>query len=210
MSKFFSYFPKLLYTNTAVVDILNRVGIRSGYTDKDNLFFKYILKDNDTPENIAAQYYGDSGKFWIVLMFNDLSDGKLDFPLAWDVFNKYLDKKYYNQGLLINRSGSEYAKITLNPPPFENKLTITTSQLTSVIYNDFTTPQTEIHYVDNAVAANTSTLPTTFGTITVTKKIEQFTIWDWENQLNENKRTIKLLKQELAVGLENELKQVLK
>jgi hypothetical protein len=214
MANFFSYFPKLQYTTSSVVvDILSRIGIRDNYTNKDELFYNYVVQDNDTPENIAAKYYGDSGKHWVIMLFNNFSDPLYDFPMDYYTFEKYLNKKYYNEGLAINRLGVEYSQITQNPDPFAYRITINTSQPQLSIYNNITssdiiTSEPEIYYNSANIALNVSTTSITFGTITQTTKVEQIMIYDWEFKLNEDKRIIKLLKKEYAINIEQELKKL--
>jgi hypothetical protein len=213
MANFFSYFPKIKYTTSAVVDILSRIGIRDNYIDKEELFYNYIIQDNDTPENIAAKYYGDSGKHWVIMMFNNIFDPLSSFPMDNYTFEKYLNKKYYNEGLAINRSGVEYSQITQNPDPFAYRITITTSQPELSIYNNITSYETitsepEIYYNTANTALSINTTPITFGTITKNVLVEQIMIYDWEYKLNEDKRSIKLLKKEYAINIEQELKKI--
>lgn len=213
MANFFSYFPKTKYTTSTVVDILSRIGIRDTYIDREELFYNYVLQDNDTPENLAAKYYGDSGKHWVILLFNNIFDHLAEFPMDNHTFEKYLNKKYFTQGSTINRLGIEYAQITPNLAPFSNRVTITPTQATLSVYNGVSSSEAvvstpEVYYVDANTASSIVVGSVTFGLITKTTKIDALSIYDWELKLNEDRRIIKLLKKEYAVNIEQELKKI--
>ena len=207
MATFFANFPKLIYGKTLITDILVRLGIDKQYKSKDELYVLYPLKDGDTPDNIAARYYGDSNKHWIILLANDMLDPRFDFPLTEYQFIKFLDKKYkdYDPDL----TGSRYARITLNPNPFTYRLTTTiTDYSTNEYLYDGYSPTIETIFIDEETASNTSLTMIETQEFKIEKSLSTLNIYDWEYELNEKKRYIKLLKKELASSIENELRKV--
>ena len=112
MATFFSKYPKLILNNRLVTDIIARTALKEKYSNRLSVFYPYDLQDGDTPEIIAHKYYGDTEKHWLVLLANEIMDATFDFPLGYQEFENYLNEKYKAEGLLIDRTGAEYSKIT--------------------------------------------------------------------------------------------------
>lgn len=99
---YFKDFPDLLYkftvngqTITKVVkDITTNVRLRVNILSNITLFDQYDLKEGDTPEIIAANYYGSSEYHWIVMLANQKFHWVEDFPLTQFQFNNYIVSKY--------------------------------------------------------------------------------------------------------------------
>lgn len=208
--QYFSTFPKMLHDNRIVTDIITRISVRENIADKLSLFYPYYLKDGDTPEIIASKYYGDPTKHWVVLMINNIEDAFFDLPLPQAEFEKYLDEKYRAEGILAGRTGTEYARITININPPGYKATITTTDL----YTGVST--TETFYIDEK-AYSSGYAESTFdytdttiqvGNIQYTQTKSTFTIYDYEYELNEAKRNIKLLRKDYLKQFENEVQNL--
>jgi len=211
MANFFNFYPKIVKDNTLVTDIITRIALRSELADKLSLFYPYNLQDGDTPELIAFKYYKDPEKHWIVLLTNEIVDPFFDWPLNNFQFEKYLDEKYKSQGLLIGRTGSEYAKIT----NYGYKALITTSDS----YSD--SPHTEEFFIDetafyddysgdDAYIFNYSDINIQKGDVSYSVTKTAVTIFEYENELNENKRDIKLLRKEYVPQFEEEFRNLTK
>lgn len=207
MAEFFSKYPKIVYNKQLVTDILSRVVLRSEYANKVQLYYEYEMQDGDTPEIIAHKYYGDPEKNWIILFMNEIIDPQQDLPLSYNGFMSYLDAKYKTLGDVTSISGSDYAKMTLNPAPFSYIVDIVTTDpdtgtiTTNQIYID------EISYAgeyDNPIFNyNTSS-----NLVTYNKR--EITIYDYEYQLNDSKRMIKLLQLQYVNQFTRELESLLK
>lgn len=213
MATFFSKYPKVIYNSKIATDILTRVALSTNYKDKVSLYYIYSLQDGDTPEIVASKYYGDPEKHWIVMIFNDIFDANFDFPLSYINFIKYLDVKYKTQGELSDPVvfGSDYARATININPPGYRAIITTTDGISGVST------TEKFFIDEN-AYNSSYSDDTFnyadtiiqeGTITYQQTTETVSIYDYELELNENKRNIKLLKKEYVSQFEQEFKSLM-
>lgn len=211
MANFFNFYPKLIKDSTLVTDIISRIALRSELVDKLSLFYPYYLQDGDTPELIAFKYYKDPEKHWIVLLVNDIVDPFFDWPLNQNQFEKYLDEKYKSQGLLIGRTGSEYASIT----NYGYKALVTTSDS----YSD--SSNTEEFYIDETAynddytgndghVFNYSDMTVQKGNVHYSVTKTAITIYEYENEQNENKRSIKLLRKEYASQFEEEFRTLTK
>jgi hypothetical protein len=101
MAKYFNYFPKTLYTSNnsttgldSVTNIIARFAFEKGLKENSSVFYKYNIKDSDTPEIIAYKFYGNVERQWVVLLFNDIIDPQFDWPFESNQLITYIDKKY--------------------------------------------------------------------------------------------------------------------
>lgn len=208
MAEFFSQYPKLLYSGQVVTDILARVALRSNYANKVQLYYEYDLQEGDTPEIVASKYYGDPEKGWIIMFMNEIIDPIFDFPLSQYNFIEYLDRKYKDLGAAVGMTGSIYAKANINSDPLGYIVDIITTdsvsgvistnqiyidetayneQYSNPIFNFINSPNSNIQYVKKTIS-----------------------IFDYENILNESKRTIKLLQVQYVKQFVNELTSSMK
>jgi hypothetical protein len=105
MAKYFNYFPKTFYTSNnsttgldSVTNIIARFAFEKGLKENSSAFYKYNIKDSDTPEIIAYKFYGNVERQWVVLLFNDIIDPQFDWPFESNQLITYIDKKYTANG----------------------------------------------------------------------------------------------------------------
>ena len=94
-NNFFDKFPSVTYYDNVTLRniVLKSRIVRNVFNNYDN-FHPYILEEWERPDTVAADYYGDSKYYWIVLMSNDIVDPYYDWPLGYHDFLKYLENKY--------------------------------------------------------------------------------------------------------------------
>lgn len=86
--------PKMIYLNRNVVDITVRVNIVKKLLDNENFWFYYQLSENETPENVAHDFYGDSKLHWAILYINEIYDPFYDWYMSDRELIAYCKKKY--------------------------------------------------------------------------------------------------------------------
>jgi hypothetical protein len=215
MAKYFNYFPKTFYnlderknSVDVVTNIIARFSFQETLKQNSSAFYPYEIKDGDTPEIIASKYYGNPERHWIVLLFNDIIDPQFDWPLQYRVFNDYVDKKYepFIEGTEF-LSGLSWAKSQSNAQSYYKVIT-------TVLSSDGTTYTDKIQIDEDTYnqLPNSTTvyiLPNNSSiTETITKQIK--TYYEYEEELNEQKRQINLLKTEFVPEVEREFKRVVK
>ena len=215
MAKFFNYFPKTIYTaNTkvggldTVTNIIARFGFEKTLKENSAAFYKYSIQDSDTPEIIAHKYYENSERHWIVLMFNDIVDAQYEWPLRYENFINYVDKKYSANGAANTtvQTGLAWA-MNINNVHSYYKIIKRTSA-------DGTDNEEKLQINANTyanVAATSSSITLQSGNIitqAVTK--EKKTYYEYEQEENEAKREIVLLKPEFVPQIEKEFKKIIK
>ena len=149
---------------------------------KLNVYYDYMIRTGDRPDTIAHKYYGDSGYAWLVLLFNDIFDPIFDWPQFDNDFEEFLKGKY---GSLQAASETvhEYRWITQQEQ----------------ILQDGTKLEKKYIVVDQ----------TTYATLSPSER-ELVTKFDYEEELNQQKRNIKILDKKYLVQVKNEVKEILK
>jgi hypothetical protein len=215
MAKYFNYFPKTLYTANnssagldTVTNIIARFGFESTLKENSSAFYKYDIKDGDTPEIIASKYYENSERHWIVLMFNDIFDPQFDWPLRDRVLVDYIDAKYTANGAANTtiQTGLSWAMSPNNIQAYYKVITRTNIDDIKII---------EKLQLDANTYANTAATNIIYNlqdgsriTEVVTKETQSY--YQYEVAVNDSKRTIKLLKPEFVTAVEKEFKRVIK
>lgn len=188
--RYFSNFPVMTYSldpNAAtatdfVTNIFRRVDFRSTVINNAKLFYPYTIKEGDSPEIIADKLYGSVDYYWVVTLFNNIIDPIVDWPKPYDVFQSYIADKY----------GSIAAAKT--------EIDHYTKTITKT--NSFGETSSKTYTIDLATYnALTSMVPTVYtfpnkSTLTIKTTRDIVYRYDHEETLNEQKRSIKLLKAE--------------
>jgi hypothetical protein len=192
---YFKSTPKIVTKDSSgnsiyLTNLLTRVSVIPDYLKNPLLYYSYDVQESDTPEIIADKYYGDSYRYWIVLFSNEVLDPQWDWPMIGRVFENYVIDKYVDPYLShhyekIITQYDDYTKITTT-----NTLTIDESAYTNLVES-----------------SNVYTFPSGTVNITITKRA--VTYYQYEYELNESKRSIKLLKKEYAPQIEKEFKTLM-
>lgn len=207
---YFNTLPKIIYlnpiTNSPIIltNILVRSSIIKSILDNPILYYEYNIVDGDTPDIVASKYYGDSYRYWIVMLSNQYLDPQWNWPLTGDQFNDYIVDKYNfpydpnNTNTSIDPYSTVYEYQLITSQYDVNTMTETTN--TTII--DEATYNLLPRY-----SSVTYTLPT--GPVTVTTTTDALSLYNYEQNLNESKRSIKLLDKTYANEIESELKKLM-
>lgn len=223
MAGYFKPFPKILYTfdkNTVNQQLVTNIFARSTFlkevSENSSIYFKYKVKESDTPEIIADKIYGDSFRAWIVLLFNNIIDPKYDFPMKEEVLNSYIETKY-SQTLTQARSTIHHYNLNVIKQVIENSTVyseVEENYEVSNKYYDFTTDSLLTRVVPTT--ADTSTTPevenkilTNGKTLRITSKVTAVSNYTHEFEENEKKREIRLLDPLYVPNVETEFKKLM-
>lgn len=193
--QYFSTLPKIAYigennSSTLYTNLMARATIKSSLLTNPLLYYTYDVQDEDTPEIVAHKYYGDVYRFWIILLTNQIMDAQWNWPLSGRNFEKYMAEKYQNQD--PSNIVHHYEKIMT---------TIDKESKTETV--NYITIDEETY--DNLIESEND-----YGNM-VTVKIEKriVSVYDYELNLNESKRNIKILNKAYAAQLEQELERLM-
>ena len=142
----------------------------------------------------ADKYYNDSYRYWIILFANQILDPQWEWPLNYNEFNDYLTDKYGS--IDIYNTVYDYQKIVTQYDQTTQTTTVNTFEIDQNTYNTLIT--------------GTTTYTPSSGAVTITVNKVARSIFDYEFQTNESKRSIKLLNSLYAGEIENELKALTK
>ena len=167
-----------VYDYQIVKNLFKRAVIRDDIFDEITAFTKYSVRGDERPDQIAYDFYNDSGLDWVVLTTNNIIHVRDEWPMGNQDFLTYLNEKYTEQELA-------------NIHHYETDL-IRNSRGQLIQPEGMTVPENySITYLDNGVLRTES-------------KITSFTFLEHETRLNDNKRNINILKQEyLTLFLED-------
>lgn len=205
---YFNTLPKIITPDQNgysifLTNLVARAKLIEQLKDNPMLFYEYAIQEGDTPEIVAEKYYGDPYRFWIVLLSNELLNPLWDWPLSDNMFLDYINTKYETDAEAENETPFVYTNTTV----YQYQKIITTKNSDSGIENITKVPMTLTQY--NALTPSITNFDLLDGpaTVSITKKI--ITIYDYESELNDNKRQIKLLNSGYVTNFENSFKTLM-
>ena len=169
---------KSVYDYQKVKNIFKRAVIRDDLFDEVVAFTKYSVVGDERPDQVAYNFYGDSGLDWVVLTTNNIVHVRDEWPMGNQDFLTYLNAKYTAEQLS-------------NIHHYETKL-IRDSRGRLIQPEGLTVPAGHsISFLDN-------------GALRTESQLTSFTFLEHENNVNDKKRDIDILRPEyLSVFLEN-------
>jgi hypothetical protein len=209
---------KYSYQNSQIVtNILFRIGIIKEVLSNIASYYEYTVRDDEKPEILADKFYNDPEGHWVILYANDIFDPQYDWPLDSKSFNKYLADKYRSQAEADLGAGiSDFRVVdwtrdttSANSVHHYEKV-ITRENSVSQIINekrveinkeklwDTTIIDVPLDVYDDLPEQTVEffNLSNTGVTITQTITKDAITYYDYENNLNEQKRNIKVIKKQ--------------
>ena len=200
--KYFNSLPTIIkndYNNNVVLatNLLTRAYFLPSLLKNVTLFYEYDLREGDTPEIIAHKYYGNVYKYWIVLYSNGIIDPQSDWPLTSNQFELYLNDKYS-----VQANGTPVLSYTTSTVHHYEKI-ITIQNSNDMYTQNNTVIIDEDAYNSLSTSTVTRTLP---DGSSVTQSISKsaISIYDYEVNLNEDKRKINIMKDIYVEPLENQ------
>ena len=166
------------YDYQVVKNIFKRAVVRDDIFYEITAFTKYSVQGDERPDQVAYQFYNDSGLDWVVLATNNIVHVRDEWPMGNQDFLTYLNEKY---------TEAELANIH----HYETKI-IRDSSGTLIQKEGLTVPEGHsVTFIDNGVYRTESSLTS-------------FSFLQHETDLNDAKRDINILKVEyLGLFLEN-------
>lgn len=185
---YFNFFPLIEYDvkkngiTTLVTDITKRFSLRNSVLNKPENFYTYVVKEEERPDIVAQKEYDNSNLDWLVLFCNKILDPVWEWPMGYYDFNEYLKGKY---------GSIEY------------------TQTTVLRYEEIV--QCAITNDDGTVIPErTIIVDFTRYTELIDSKRKKIYIYNYENDLNEQRKHIKLLSKVFLPQIIEEAKLILR
>ena len=201
MSNYFRRLPNLDYpsllknreSNTDFIQTKNlfrRTKIREDLFANFMQFDKYEIVGDERPDNVSEKVYGRDDLDWVVLLSNNIVDINNEWPLSQLQLNRFLSDKYTPQELV-----SIHHYETLELRDNKNQLILPAGL---VVDEDF-----NLEYLSGGQIKSTNSL-------VEGRPVRAVTFFDYENDLNEQKRNINVLKQEFLGIFLKDFKRIMK
>jgi len=228
---YFKSFPYTFYslddtrTVQVVTNITNRVALSDEIKNNLSLFDEYDIKDGETPELVADKFYNNSELHWLVLHYNEIIDPRFDWPLDTNNLNKQVAGKYtdVNATHHFEDANGNYTN--------GNAYILSSNAFTNFSVNDVITNNTNngIGYITQKNSSSNVRITITTGgfktgdqilkssntsnraniTSTVILSGTPVTNFTFEEEINESKRRIKILKASYVDAVVNDFKKKL-
>ena len=177
-------YPSLLNDRESNVDfvqtknLFRRAKIREDLFANFMQFDKYQIIGDERPDNVAEKVYDRDDYDWIVLMSNNIIDINNEWPLTQSQLNEFLNEKYTPQELV-----SIHHYETLELRDNKNQLILPAGIVVDEDYN--------LEYLSGGQVKSTNSLVDG-------RPVRAVTFYDYENDLNDKKRSINILKSEFV------------
>jgi len=191
MANYFRNLPRVGYdingtgkdSFLSVTNIMKRVKFKPSVLDDISNYYPYFVKEGERPDIISHAQYGTIGYAYLIMLINDIQDPNFDWPLSSQIFEKFIINKYGSVTLAIAGVKNYYQIIRA-----EVARTGTSERVPEV---KFAVDETTYDALDTA---DRSTL----------------TDYDYEVELNDAKREIRLINPAFVQDIDYQVKSSLK
>ena len=157
-----------------VKNLFKRGKLKENVAADATLFSKYQVKGDDRPDQVAFKFYGDENLDWLVMLSNNILNLQNEWPLLQAEFDRYLIDKYETYENLNSVHHYETIEIKSSTGVVIVPAGLTVDSNYSVTYFDWIT---ELEVTENNIVTPITNL-------------------EYEEQLDDKKRNIFLLKNE--------------
>lgn len=94
MYNLLSRYPIVNYNESLAQNITVRINFKEIAKSRKVVYYPYVIKEGERPEQIAQFYYDDPRYVWLVFLSNDIYDPYYDWFMQDNVFKEFINKKY--------------------------------------------------------------------------------------------------------------------
>jgi hypothetical protein len=91
-TKFPTYETNIDNKQVTIEDIFTRVAVGKSYSELSSILLPYLVKDGEKIEDVANEYYGDPFYHWVIVLINNFTDVRTEWPMT----EKSLLEKIYD------------------------------------------------------------------------------------------------------------------
>ena len=183
-----------------VKNLFKRSKLRTDVDQAITTFNYYYVEDQQRPDILAQELYGDPELDWVVLTSNNITNVRNQWPLNHDDLHSYMLEKYGSEQNILGIHHSETVKIV-----DEYNRVILKGGLEVDANFTFT-------FVGTVTSSTGSLIKVNFGgssSNTITP-VASITNYDYEVKVNEEKRRIRVLKPQFLGSFLTEHRQIMK
>ena len=191
MANYFTNLPKVGYdingtgkdSFLSVTNIMKSVRFKPSVLEDITDYYPYYVKEGERPDIIAHAQYGNIGYAYLIMLINDIYDPNFDWPLSSQIFEKYIINKYGSVTTAISGVKHYYQIVRA-----EVARTGTSERIPEV---KFVVDETTYDALDSGDRTTLSN-------------------YDYEVELNDAKREIKLINPAFIRDIDYQIKRTLK
>lgn len=166
--------------------MLLKSAILKNLLDQISVYYNYLVPEGYRPDMVANEEYGDSNYDWVVYMSNDIVDPYYDWPLDPASFNQYLEAKYSTDIYTLQ------------------------SQIKHYKYTGYSNEDpNQVALIDWTMTPETHSILASANAESVSGWSPVYT-YDYEDELNDKKRSIKLISKVYLSQIDRELQTIFK
>ena len=175
---------KSAYDYQLVKNLFKRAVLRDDVFNDVTNFEKYSVEGDERPDQVAYDFYGDSGLDWIILTTNNIIHVRDEWPMSNRDFLTYLNEKYTSEELsnvhhYETREIRDESNTLIQPAGVRVK-------------SDYS-----VTYVEN-------------DTVKTKSSIKMLTFLEHETNLNDAKRNINILKPDYVEIFLRDIKEIMR
>jgi hypothetical protein len=187
MANYFKNLPKIGYdingtapnSYLSVTNIMKRVKFKSKIIEDIVDYYPYHVKEGERPDIISHQTYGTIAYAYLIMLINDIYDPLFDWPLSSQQFEKYIENKYGSVSSAMGTTKYYYQIVRAE-----------------VARTGVSERVPEVKFIVDE---------TTYNTLDVDARTTQ-SEYEWEDELNDNKREIKLINADFIQDIDYQVK----
>ncbi len=188
MANYFRNIPKVNYdifgaepnNYRSVTNIMKKIKFKPKVLEDISDYYPYYVKEGERPDIVSHQKYGTVAYAYLIMLINDIYDPLFDWPLDSQQFEKYLTNKYGSVSAAMGETKYYYQIIRA-----EVARTGTSERVPEVKF-----------IVDE----------TTYDALDAGDRTTK-TAYEWEDELNDDKRDIKLIQASLIQDIDYAVKR---
>ena len=173
-----------VYDYQVVKNFFKRAVLRDDIFNEVTAFTKYSVEGDERADQVAYDFYGDSGLDWVILTTNNIIHVRDEWPMGQQDFLTYLNEKYTSEQLS-------------NIHHYETKLIRDSSGTLVQPEGLHVDSNYSITFLDNGVSRTESS-------------IKLVTFLEHETNLNDEKRNINILKTDYLDIMLRDIKEIMK
>ena len=188
MANYFKNLPRVNYdifgtepnNYRSVTNIMKRIKFKPKVLEDISDYYPYYVIEGERPDIVSHQKYGTVAYAYLIMLINDIYDPNFDWPLSSQQFEQYIRNKYGTVESAMGTTKFYYQIIRAEVPR-----TGIAERIPEVKF-----------IVDE----------TTYNALDQTLRTTQ-TVYEWEDELNDNKRNIKLINSDFIQDIDYQVKR---
>ena len=173
-----------------VKNLFKRGTLRDDIFQDLAVFTKYEISNDDRPDNVAFNFYGDSNLDWLVLLCNNIINIQSEWPMSQKSFDNYLINKYTESG---DSDTDTYDRIYNGVHHYETKQIKNSNDVEILAEGLTVSPDYTLTYYDWLVSGYVILSKAANETYN-TSLLTPITNYQYEEKIEDDKRNIFLLK----------------